>query len=48
MRAAHCASWRETLRSPKEKISQREACLAGGYITTWLADGKSAQFKRMK
>ena len=47
-RAAHRASWWETLRSPQEKMPQREACLAGGYIATRLADGKSVKFKRMK
>ena len=47
-RAAHRASWWETLRSPQEKMPQREACLAGGYIATRLADGKSVWFKRMK
>ncbi len=45
-RAAHRASWWETLRSPQEKMPQREACLAGGYIATRLADGKSVRFKR--
>jgi hypothetical protein len=47
-RAAHRASWWETLRSPQEKMPQREACLAGGYIATRLADGKTVRFKRMK
>ena len=47
-RAAHRASWWETLRSPQEKMPQREACLAGGYIATRQADGKSVRFKRMK
>ena len=47
-RAAHRASWWETLRSPQEKMPQREACLAGGYIATRLADGKSVKFKRIK
>ena len=47
-RAAHRASWWETLRSPQEKMPQREACLAGGYIATRLADGKSVRFKKMK
>jgi hypothetical protein len=47
-RAAHRASWWETLRSPQEKMPQREACLAGGYIATRLADGNSVKFKRMK
>jgi hypothetical protein len=47
-RAAHRASWWETLRSPQEKMPQREACIAGGYIATRLADGKSVRFKRVK
>ena len=47
-RAAHRASWWETPRSPQEKMPQREACLAGGYIATRLADGKSVRFTRMK
>ena len=47
-RASHRASWWETLRSPQEKMPQREACLAGGYIATRLADGKSVRFKRVK
>ena len=47
-RAAHRASWWETLRSPQEKMPQREACLAGGYIATRQADGESVKFKRVK
>jgi hypothetical protein len=47
-RAAQRASWWETLRSPQEKMPQREACLAGGYVATRLADGKTVRFKRMK
>jgi hypothetical protein len=47
-RAAHRASWWETLRSPEVKMPQREACLAGGYIATRQPDGKSVRFKRMK
>ena len=47
-RAAHRASWWETLRSPQEKMPQREACIEGGYIATRLADGRSVRFKRMK
>ena len=47
-RAAHRASWWETLRSPQEKMPQREACLAAGYIATRLTNGKSVRFKRMK
>jgi hypothetical protein len=47
-RAAQRASWWDSLRSPQEKMPQREACLAGGYIATRQADGKSVKFKRMK
>jgi hypothetical protein len=47
-RAAHRASWWETLRSPQEKMPQREACLAGGYIATRLSDGKTVKFARIK
>ncbi len=47
-RAAQRASWWETLRSPQEKMPQREACLAGGYIATRSTDGNSVRFKRMK
>ena len=47
-RAAQRASWWDTLRSPQEKMPQREACLAGGYVATRQADGKSVRFKRME
>ncbi|HLX16537.1 MAG TPA: hypothetical protein VKS24_15190 [Bradyrhizobium sp.] len=47
-RAAQRASWWETLRSPQEKMPQREACLAGGYVATRLPDGNGVRFKRMK
>jgi hypothetical protein len=46
-RAAQRASWWETLRSPQEKMPQREACLAAGYIATRLPDGKSVRFKKI-
>ncbi|MCA6117983.1 hypothetical protein J6524_24345 [Bradyrhizobium sp. WSM 1738] len=46
-RAAQRASWWDSLRSPQEKMPQREACLEGGYIATRQADGKSVKFKRM-
>ena len=46
-RAAHRASWWETLRSPQEKMPQREACLEAGYIATRQADGNSVKFKKM-
>jgi len=35
------------LRSPQEKMPQREACLEGGYVATRQADGKSVKFKKM-
>ena len=47
-RAAHRASWWDSLRSPQEKMPQREACLAGGYVATRLPDGKSVRFKQLK
>jgi hypothetical protein len=47
-RAAHRASWWDSLRSPQEKMPQREACLEGGYIATRQADGRSVRFKRNK
>ncbi len=47
-RAAHRASWWDSLRSPQEKMPQRVACLEGGYVATRQADGKSVKFKRMK
>lgn len=46
-RAAQRASWWETLRSPQEKMPQREACLAAGYIATRLPGGRSVRFERM-
>jgi hypothetical protein len=47
-RAAGRASWWETLRSPQEKMPQRQACLAAGYLATRLPDGRSVRFKRVK
>jgi hypothetical protein len=47
-RASQRASWWETLRSPQEKMPQREACLEAGYVATRLPDGKGVRFKRMK
>ena len=47
-RAAHRASWWETLRSPQEKMPQREACLAGGYIAFRLPEGGGVRFKRAR
>ena len=47
-RAAQRASWWDSLRSPREKMPQREACLAGGYVATRLPDGKSVRFKRLQ
>jgi hypothetical protein len=46
-RAAQRASWWETLRSPQEKMPQREACLAAGYIATRLPDGNNVRFKKI-
>jgi hypothetical protein len=46
-RAAQRASWWETLRSPQEKMPQREACLAAGYIATRMPDGDSVRFRKI-
>jgi hypothetical protein len=46
-RAAQRASWWDSLRSPQEKMPQREACLAAGYAATRQADGNSVKFKRI-
>ena len=47
-RAAQRASWWDSLRSPQEKMPQREACLAAGYVATRLPDGNGVRFRRMK
>jgi hypothetical protein len=47
-RASHRASWWDSLRSPQEKMPQREACLAAGYVATRLPDGEGVRFRRMK
>jgi hypothetical protein len=47
-RAAQRASWWDSLRSPQEKMPQREACLAAGYVATRLPNGKGVRFKRLK
>ena len=46
-RAAQRASWWETLRSPQERMPQREACLEAGFIATRQPDGQSVKFKKM-
>lgn len=46
-RAAQRASWWETLRSPQEKMPQREACREAGYIATRQPDGESVKFSKM-
>jgi len=46
-RAAQRASWWDSLRSPQEKMPQREACLAAGYAATRLPDGKGVRFRRL-
>jgi hypothetical protein len=47
-RAAQRASWWDSLRSPQEKMPQREACLAAGYAATRMPDGRSVRFRKMK
>jgi hypothetical protein len=47
-RAAQRASWWDTLRSPQERMPQREACLAARFVATRMPDGKSVRFRRMR
>ena len=47
-RAAQRASWWDSLRSPHEKMPQREACLAAGYIATRMRGAATVRFRRMK
>ena len=48
-RAAQRASWWETLRSPQEKMPQREVCIEAGYLATRLAEeGRACDLGRMK
>ena len=47
-RAAQRASWWDSLRSPQEKMPQREACLAAGYVATRTPDGVRVRFRRHK
>jgi hypothetical protein len=46
-RAAQRASWWDSLRSPQEKMPQREACLAAGYVATRMPDGNSVRFRKL-
>ena len=47
-RAAQRASWWDSLRSPQEKMPQREACLDAGYVATRMPDRKGVRFRRLK
>lgn len=47
-RAAHRASWWDSLRSPQEKMPQREACLEAGYVATRMPDGDNVRFRKPK
>ena len=47
-RAAQRASWWDSLRSPQEKMPQREACLDAGYVASRMSDGKGVRFRRLK
>ena len=47
-RAAQRASWWDSLRSPQQKMPQREACLVAGYVAKRMPDGQSVRFRRIK
>ncbi len=47
-RAAHRASWWDSLRSPDIQMPQREACLAAGFVATRMPDGQSVRFRKQR
>jgi hypothetical protein len=47
-RAAQRASWWDSLRSPHEKMPQREACLAAGFVATRMPGATSVRFRKKK
>lgn len=47
-RASQRASWWETERAPDERMPQREACIAAGYIATRLPDGSGVKFRKKR
>ncbi|KYK45644.1 MULTISPECIES: hypothetical protein [Bradyrhizobium] len=47
-RAAHRASWWDSLRSPDIQMPQREACLAAGFVATRMPDGASVRFRKQR
>lgn len=47
-RAAHRASWWDSLRSPDIQMPQREAVLAAGFKAVRMPDGASVRFTKMK
>lgn len=47
-RAAQRASWWDSLRSPQERMPQREACLDAGYVATRMPDANAVRFRRLK
>lgn len=47
-RAAQRASWWDSLRSPHERMPQREACLAAGYVATRMPDARSVRFRKAR
>lgn len=45
-RAAQRASWWDTTRAPEQRMPQREACIAAGYVATRLGDNDGVRFRR--
>jgi hypothetical protein len=46
-RAAQRASWWDTARAPEQRMPQREACIAAGYVATRLGDNDGVRFRRV-
>jgi hypothetical protein len=45
-RAAQRASWWDTARAPEQRMPQRQACIAAGYVATRLGDNDGVRFRR--
>lgn len=45
-RASQRASWWDTDRAPEERMPQREACIAAGFVASRLPDGSGVRFNR--
>lgn len=45
-RAAQRASWWDTARASEQRMPQREACIAAGYVATRLGGNEGVRFRK--